>query len=143
MHEPKVGDEGQRYEVSASNPDGSKVVIGWSDMTEGVERLMEGVKLHPGMHTPVVKDRQTLTDEEKQKLDKLIRDELVDTLGNTDIQVDCYEMIYENFVTQDAPLIDERDKVISAYLDKRWECWRRLLTEVIQLSVRDAKDANS
>ncbi len=143
MHEPKVGDEGQRYVMSALNPDGSKCVRGWSDMTERVERLMEGVKLHQCMHTRVVKDRQSLTDEEKQKLDKLIRDELVDTLGNTDIQVDCYEMIYENFVTQDAPLIDERDKVISAYLDKRWECWRRLLTEVIQLSVRDAKDANS
>ncbi len=84
-----------------------------------------------------------LTDEEKQKLDKLIRYELVDTLGNTDIQVDCYELIYENFFTQDAPPTDERDKVISAYLDKRWAYYRRMLTEVIQLSVRDTKDANS
>lgn len=89
------------------------------------------------MSEPRVSDKYTLTHEEKKKLDNLMREELIDMLGNTDVQVDCYEMIYEDFITQDAPLTDEREKVISAYLDTRWEYWRRLLTEVIQIAVDD------
>ncbi len=58
MKEPRVGDEGQRYEVSASNPDGSIIVIGWSDTTEGVQNLVDGVNLHPGMCNPKIKDRK-------------------------------------------------------------------------------------
>ena len=58
MKEPEVGDRGQRYEVSASNPDGSSICIGWSDTVEGTESLVEGVLLHPSMHSPKVVDRQ-------------------------------------------------------------------------------------
>ncbi len=58
MKEPRVGDEGQRYEVTASNPDGSLITIGWSETMEGIANLVKGVHLHPSMHSPKVKDRK-------------------------------------------------------------------------------------
>ncbi|KKN38494.1 hypothetical protein LCGC14_0752980 [marine sediment metagenome] len=143
--EPRTGDEGQRYEVSASDSDGRKIVIGWSETVEGAADLLKAAVLHPSMYDPEVRDRYTLTAEEKKKLDNLMRDELIDALGSTDIQTECYEMIYEDFCIEypgpacsEQTIHPEYEKSLSAYLDLRWERWRKLLTEMLQGEPKDA-----
>lgn len=146
--EPRTGDEGQRYEVSASNPDGSKIVIGWSDTDEGVASLVEGVMLHPSIHTPRVKDRKELPALARSQLDALLRAELIDLFGDTDTQTECYEQIYEDFFDaayialhsdpHEQETIDpEYEKRVSAYLDTQWQMWREKLTLVINSKGRN------
>ncbi len=78
-------------------------------------------------------NNKELTLAERLQLSELLRDELESLLGNTDIQVDCYEMIYENFFGSDAPeLTDEKDLLISKHLDVQWDKWQKKLTEVIR-----------
>lgn len=56
--EPKVGDEGQRYEVCCKDSGGKEIKVGWSDDLEGAEVMRECVRLHPSFHSPKIIDRK-------------------------------------------------------------------------------------
>ena len=54
----KVGDKGQRYEVTYSKDDsGKRYVLGWTDNLEAVKGMMESIRLHPEWHSPSFRDR--------------------------------------------------------------------------------------
>jgi len=55
---PRVGDEGQRYEVRCKNEDGEDVGVGWTDKEDG-GGLVESINMHPSWHDPYVIDRQS------------------------------------------------------------------------------------
>ena len=82
---------------------------------------------------PVVNGSKKLSPEECLQLDKLLRTELEGLMDNRDIQIDCYEMIYEDFFGSDAPeLTDEKDLLISAHLDAQWDKWQKKLIAMIR-----------
>lgn len=54
----RVGDEGQRYEVSCTDSQNEKMVIGWSETKEGADSFVEAVNLHPVLHSPMIIDRK-------------------------------------------------------------------------------------
>lgn len=56
--EPKVGDEGQRYEVCCKDSGGKEIKVGWSDDLEGAGAMCEGIRLHPSFHSPKIIDRK-------------------------------------------------------------------------------------
>ncbi len=90
-----------------------------------------------------VKDiEQKLPFEKRLRLSKLLRERLIDLLGSTDTQVDCYELIYDEFFTKedgdkDVTICETYEKLVSSYLDTQWEMWREELTKVIQRKVAD------
>ncbi|MCK5604354.1 hypothetical protein KAR91_20865 [Candidatus Pacearchaeota archaeon] len=53
----RVGDEGQRYEVTCVTIAGKKMIIGWSETREGADSFVKGVNLHPALHNPIIIDR--------------------------------------------------------------------------------------
>lgn len=53
-----TGDEGQRYECSFDEGDGNRMVMGWANTLDGVNRFRESVKLHPVWTNFEVKDRK-------------------------------------------------------------------------------------
>ena len=54
----RVGDEGQRYEVTCIAITGKKMIVGWSETKEGADSFVEGVNLHPALHNPMIIDRR-------------------------------------------------------------------------------------
>ena len=54
-----VGDRGQRFEVSYSDPDaGARKVFGWSDTLEGAQAMARSIELHPSMECAQILERQ-------------------------------------------------------------------------------------
>ena len=58
MSEPRVGDEGQRYEVKCLDGDDKEMVMGWTDDSEAFN-FKKSVELHPMWHDCTVIDRRT------------------------------------------------------------------------------------
>ncbi len=46
----KTGDQGQRYECQMTDGDGKRIVMGWTDTTEGIKAMRKSVELHPTWH---------------------------------------------------------------------------------------------
>lgn len=54
----RVGDQGQRYEISYYDPSKKRrCVMGWAKTMGGVKDFMNCIKLHPTMTEPEFKDR--------------------------------------------------------------------------------------
>jgi len=81
--------------------------------------------------------QEVLTSKEKKQLNKLLGTQLIELLNDRDTQTVCYEFIYEDFTTQEQPLTDELDRAIVAYLDICWESYKKMITEVNQLTMDD------
>lgn len=59
----KVGDRGQRYEVSVFDPSvGKRVVFGWTDSEEDARAMVTGIGLHPFMTDAKFMDRFSIID---------------------------------------------------------------------------------
>ena len=54
----KVGDRGQRYEVSCLNEAEKKQIVGWSEDFQSALSMAQGVKLHPTFHNPKITQRR-------------------------------------------------------------------------------------
>lgn len=56
----RIGDRGQRYEVSYLEADGiERKSFGWANTRRGVEGMVRSIELHPTMEEPEVYDRRT------------------------------------------------------------------------------------
>lgn len=53
----RVGDEGQRYEVRATNNEGEEITIGWTPDKDG-QPFIRMVSRWPGYNNPRVIDRE-------------------------------------------------------------------------------------
>jgi len=55
-----TGDEGQRYEIRAKDPEkeSAEIVVGWSATLDGAKSFVEGIVLHPSLHSPRIIDRK-------------------------------------------------------------------------------------
>ncbi len=58
--EPRIGDEGQRYEVRFIGSDGKGYVAGWTDDPDG-RPFVESINMHPVWHSPKVIDRKHIS----------------------------------------------------------------------------------
>lgn len=57
----KVGDNGQRYEVSYfCSADNKRKVFGWAEVLDGAEVFFKSINLHPTMSCPKVRDRKSI-----------------------------------------------------------------------------------
>ncbi len=74
---------------------------------------------------------EQLSPEECLRLNELLRSELVIMLGDTDIQIGCYELVYVEFFENADFVSEEREKLVSDHLDVQWAEWRKKLIQTL------------
>jgi hypothetical protein len=64
----KVGDKGQRYEVTYFDPrSNTRKVFGWSETTKGAQAMANSIDAHPVWEFPQVRDRRASPEKDPER----------------------------------------------------------------------------
>jgi hypothetical protein len=57
----RIGDKGQRFEISYVDEDGRRIIFGWAATQDGADSFLHSIALNPSMRDGEVRDRQEET----------------------------------------------------------------------------------